>query len=187
MSPRTRAPPIPRAPHRPLRQAVLRPIAKRECALRPKCVPILTVGASPHDYLIGWRRAAISAGRKKLPCGEIRRWVVGAAAGAVVEEVVAPIHVRVTEETDASLEPVAVIQREIDPAIEAWNKEAQRREVDKHKPLTNTAKVGGETFDLPPRRKAVVEVVDYQEPQVICKCDPNDPNQICPACMDSKY
>jgi len=103
---------------------------------------------------------------------------------------VAPVHVRVTEETDSTLEPVKVIDRVIDPAIEAWNKEAQRREAEAlqgNPRAPKTAKVGGETFDLPPRKRVVVEVADYQEPQVICRCDPNDPNQICPAYMDSKY
>lgn len=101
-----------------------------------------------------------------------------------------PIHVRVTEETDETLEPVKVIDREVDPAIEAWNKEAQRREAEALQATPRapkTAKVGGETFDLPPRKKTVVEVADYEEPQVVCKCDPNDPNQICPVCMEYKY
>jgi len=104
-----------------------------------------------------------------------------------VEEKVVPVHVRVTEETDATLEPVKSVERDVDPAIEAWNREAQRREAERLKATPKTAKVGGETFDLPPREKVVVVVEDYQEPQVVCKCDPNDPNQICPVCMEYKY
>jgi hypothetical protein len=100
-----------------------------------------------------------------------------------VQEVAVPLHVRVTEETDASLEPVKVIDREVDPSIEAWNREAQKR-TDLE---LSTAKVGNETFDLPPRKKVVVEVEDYAEPEVVCKCDPNDPNAACPACLAYKY
>jgi hypothetical protein len=105
----------------------------------------------------------------------------------IVEEKVVPVHVRVTEETDATLKPVKTVDREVDPAIEAWNREAQRRENERIQAEPRTAKVGGETFDLPPREKVVVEVEDYREPQVVCKCDPNDPNQVCPVCMEYKY
>jgi hypothetical protein len=48
-----------------------------------------------------------------------------------------------------------------------------------------TARFNNETFDLPPKKniqdgKIVVEGFDV--PEVICKCDPQDPNQVCPAC-----
>jgi hypothetical protein len=48
--------------------------------------------------------------------------------------------------------------------------------------FNNTAKVNNETFDLPPRGTKVI-LEEFNEPDVICKCDPNDPNQACPVCI----
>jgi|TARA_R110000824_G_scaffold156963_7_gene330384 hypothetical protein len=48
--------------------------------------------------------------------------------------------------------------------------------------FNNTAKVNNETFDLPPRGTKVF-LEEFNEPDVICKCDPNDPNQACPVCI----
>jgi len=45
----------------------------------------------------------------------------------------------------------------------------------------NTAKVNNETFDLPPKGKIIVE--EFNAPDVVCKCDPNDSNQVCPECI----
>jgi hypothetical protein len=47
-----------------------------------------------------------------------------------------------------------------------------------------TAKVGNETFDLPPKKGDKIMVEDFEEPQVVCKCDPNDPNDVCPVCIE---
>jgi hypothetical protein len=102
-----------------------------------------------------------------------------------IQEVEVPLQIRVTEETDSSLKPVAVAEREVTPGVEAWNKEAQRRTDESASTPLTTAKVGGETFDLPPRER--IEVESYDEPEVVCKCDPNDPNAACPACLAYKY
>jgi hypothetical protein len=48
--------------------------------------------------------------------------------------------------------------------------------------FNKTAKVNNETFDLPPMGTKVI-LEEFNEPDVICKCDPNDPNQACPACI----
>jgi hypothetical protein len=50
--------------------------------------------------------------------------------------------------------------------------------------FNQTAKVGNETFDLPPKKGDKIMVEDFEEPQVVCKCDPTDPNDVCPACIE---
>jgi hypothetical protein len=50
--------------------------------------------------------------------------------------------------------------------------------------FNQTAKVGNETFDLPPKKGDKIMVEDFEEPQVVCKCDPNDPNDVCPVCIE---
>jgi hypothetical protein len=50
--------------------------------------------------------------------------------------------------------------------------------------FNQTAKVGNETFDLPPKKGDKIMVEDFEEPQVLCKCDPTDPNDVCPACIE---
>jgi len=51
-----------------------------------------------------------------------------------------------------------------------------------------TAKFNNETFDLPPKTKNGKIVVEtFDEPEVVCKCDPNDENQVCPRCIEGKY
>lgn len=46
------------------------------------------------------------------------------------------------------------------------------------------ARVNNETFDLPPKKGDKIMVEEFDEPEVICKCDPNDPKQVCPVCID---
>ena len=50
--------------------------------------------------------------------------------------------------------------------------------------FNQTAKVGNETFDLPPKKGDKIMVEEFEEPQVLCKCDPNDPNDVCPVCIE---
>jgi hypothetical protein len=50
--------------------------------------------------------------------------------------------------------------------------------------FNQTAKVGNETFDLPPKKGDKIMVEEFEEPQVLCKCDPTDPNDVCPACIE---
>lgn len=47
-----------------------------------------------------------------------------------------------------------------------------------------TAKVNNEVFDLPTKRNGKIVVEEYAEPEIICKCDPNNPNDVCPVCID---
>ena len=63
-----------------------------------------------------------------------------------------------------------------------------RQDVINDKDVSNvnpaTASFNNETFDLPPKKNnKVVEVQEFVVPEVICKCDPLDPNQVCPACI----
>jgi len=53
--------------------------------------------------------------------------------------------------------------------------------------FNRTARVNNETFDLPPKKGGKIEVQNFEEPEVICKCDPNDPNQACPKCYENKF
>jgi hypothetical protein len=49
---------------------------------------------------------------------------------------------------------------------------------------TITKNVGGKNIDLPKKRKAMVELEEFEEPSnVICKCGPED---VCPACEEAK-
>lgn len=54
-----------------------------------------------------------------------------------------------------------------------------------NKPIV-TAKVGNETFDLPPKKGEKIILEEYNEPDIVCKCDPNNPNEVCPICIDEK-
>jgi hypothetical protein len=45
-----------------------------------------------------------------------------------------------------------------------------------------TAKFNNEEFDLPPKKDKIV-VEEFYAPEVVCKCDPMDQNQVCPACI----
>jgi len=59
---------------------------------------------------------------------------------------------------------------------------------EKHNINPATAKFNNETFELPPKTKeGKIVVEDFIEPEVVCKCNTNDINQVCPACIDSKY
>ena len=73
---------------------------------------------------------------------------------------------------------VTEVEREVNADVEAWNKQVQAE--------APTARVGGETFDLPPRQsnKHSVELETFDVPDVVCNCDPNNPNDVCPACID---
>tara|TARA_R110000796_G_scaffold252137_1_gene385313 strand:- start:11490 stop:12173 length:684 start_codon:yes stop_codon:yes gene_type:complete len=69
-------------------------------------------------------------------------------------------------------------------------KEISQKEIlqDTHNVNPSTAKFNNETFDLPPKTKeGKIVVEEFFEPEVVCKCDPNDSNQVCPVCIDSKY
>jgi hypothetical protein len=66
-----------------------------------------------------------------------------------------------------------VLDRETSDDIEKWNSMTQNEEV--------SIKVGNETIDLPVRNNKI-ELQDFVIPQVVCKCDPNDPSQVCPEC-----
>ena len=69
-------------------------------------------------------------------------------------------------------------------------KEVSQEEITKEKHNINpaTAKFNNETFDLPPKTKdGKIIVEEFDEPEITCKCNPNDPNQVCPVCIDSKY
>lgn len=75
--------------------------------------------------------------------------------------------------TEADLEKVPVAEApKNDAEVERFNRQAR---------------VGNEIIDLPPKKNGKIEVQDFNEPEVVCKCDPNDPNQACPACIDSKF
>jgi len=52
-----------------------------------------------------------------------------------------------------------------------------------NKTVKATAKVKNEIFDLPPKKGEKIVVEDFDEPKIVCKCDPNDPNQVCPECI----
>jgi len=69
-------------------------------------------------------------------------------------------------------------------------KEISETEILKEKHNINpaTAKFNNETFELPPKTKeGKIVLEEFIEPEVVCKCDPNDSNQVCPACIDTKY
>lgn len=43
-------------------------------------------------------------------------------------------------------------------------------------------------IELPPLNKdGKIILEEFDEPEVTCKCNPNDVNQVCPVCIDSKY
>lgn len=44
------------------------------------------------------------------------------------------------------------------------------------------AKVGNQDIELPPKGEKI-ELTEYEEPTVVCKCGPDD---VCPACVDEK-
>lgn len=73
------------------------------------------------------------------------------------------------------LEEVKTIKREVDPEILKW--ENQNRQMHRN---------GNQTIELPPKKNNKVELEEFHVPTVVCKCNPNDPNEICPECMDSK-
>jgi len=70
-----------------------------------------------------------------------------------------------------------VVEREVSPDVEAWNRQAQNE--------GPTARVGNEIIDLPPRRNKV-ELESFDVPEIICNCNPNDPDQVCPVCYEEK-
>lgn len=72
------------------------------------------------------------------------------------------------------LEEVKTVRREVDQDIVNW--ENQNR----------THKTGSQTIELPPKKANKVELEEFNVPTIVCKCNPNDPNEICPECMDSK-
>ena len=49
------------------------------------------------------------------------------------------------------------------------------------------ARINNQVIDLPPKKDGKIVVETFDEPEVVCKCDPNDLNQVCPVCIDSKY
>tara|TARA_R110000851_G_scaffold277247_1_gene430374 strand:- start:1283 stop:1930 length:648 start_codon:yes stop_codon:yes gene_type:complete len=46
------------------------------------------------------------------------------------------------------------------------------------------ARFNNETFDLPPKEKNKVVLEEYNEPEIICNCNPNDPDELCPKCIN---
>jgi len=70
-----------------------------------------------------------------------------------------------------------VVEREVSADVDAWNKQTQAEGV--------TARVGNEIIDLPPRNNKV-ELETFDVPEIICNCDPRDPNQVCPVCYEQK-
>lgn len=85
------------------------------------------------------------------------------------ESIDLPIIPENKKEVEKELAEVPVVEKPID------NTEVKR---------FNTAKVNNEIIDLPPKKGDKIVVEEFNEPEVICKCDPNDPNQGCPVCLD---
>lgn len=77
----------------------------------------------------------------------------------------------VVTEDDLEDVPVAEVSQN-DIEVESFNKQAR---------------VNNQVIDLPPKKGGKIQVESFDEPEVICKCDPNDPNQACPACIGTKY
>jgi hypothetical protein len=77
----------------------------------------------------------------------------------------------VVTESDLDDVPVAEVPRN-DSEVEGFNKQARVGNQVVHLPTTKNGKIVPEIFD---------------EPEVVCKCDPNDPNQACPICIDDKF
>jgi hypothetical protein len=46
------------------------------------------------------------------------------------------------------------------------------------------AKFKNDTFELPPKKNGKIELENYDAPDIVCKCGPDD---MCPVCMESKY
>jgi len=72
-----------------------------------------------------------------------------------------------------------VVEREVSPEVDAWNRQAQNE--------GPTARNNNEIIDLPPRNsKQPIELESFDIPEVICNCNPNDPNEVCPVCYENK-
>lgn len=92
---------------------------------------------------------------------------------------------KIESDEDITLDDIPFIEDE--GVNEEVNEEVNFKEVsDKDIAEFNnkTAKVNNETFDLPPKKGEKILLEDYNEPDVVCKCDPNDPNQMCPVCVE---
>lgn len=79
--------------------------------------------------------------------------------------------------TDKDLDEVPIAEMpEVDPEVKRFNE------------MNNKATVNNETFDLPPKngKFKAPELETFDEPNIVCQCDPNDPNQVCPVCVDEK-
>ena len=79
--------------------------------------------------------------------------------------------------------------RKIDGEVPVVQEISQKEILDnKYNINPSTAKFNKETFDLPPKTKEGKIILEtFDEPEIVCKCDPNDPKQMCPICIDSKY
>jgi len=78
----------------------------------------------------------------------------------------------VVTEKDLEEVPLAEVPKN-DPEVENFNKQARNKKI-----------------DLPTKedlKKIKPELSTFKEPKVVCKCNPNNPDEMCPECMDEKY
>jgi hypothetical protein len=99
-----------------------------------------------------------------------------------------PIYNENTRQAELSEYPNDAVNEAVNDGELDYVKPISRQDVINDKDVNNvnpaTASFNNETFDLPPKKNnKVVEVQEFAIPEVICKCDPLDPNQVCPACI----